>query len=50
MDGIFVTIDQFLEQTKIELEDILINTDIHRERVFFYVSKLLDGLMLKLKD
>ena len=50
MNSVFADIDLFLEQTKIELHEILMNTQIRREKTFFYVSKQLDELTVKLKD
>jgi len=50
MKGLYLTIDRYLEETKIELEDILLNTEIMRDRIFFFISKVLDELMVRVKE
>jgi hypothetical protein len=49
MKGLFVTVDQYLEESKSYLEDILINTDTPRDKIFFLVAKILDDLVGKVK-
>jgi hypothetical protein len=42
--------DSHITQTKAELEDIILNTELDKDKIFFLIAKRIDGMITRLKE
>ncbi len=42
--------DVYITQTKADLEDIILNTDLDKDKIFFLIAKRIDAMITRLKE